>query len=360
MMATSTLTAWEEAKATLRADEAFDRILGPPDGRKGERSSKRRWWCCPLHADGNPSFCQAAGEWTAHCFGCSWHGDVLDLAQALNPGWTFGDAVRFLTGDQPAPASARPVPRPAKKGPAADDGPPSMLDTMEALSLVCQAEEALWTDAGAEALAYLYSRGLSDDTIRRARLGWTPALPLKGRPEGIVIPWVADDQIEAVNLRQPEGRRPKYRKVYHASPSIYPDPDAIEPGRPLVIVEGELDALLVQQELGEVAAVATLGGASVKPSAEVLSVLLMASPWVIAVDNDEAGDERARKWAFLGRRSRRVVPPEKDWTDCHAGGWSRIRYHLGRELAMGQTREELEALRWGQDVPDGVETEAVA
>ncbi len=36
------------------------------------------------------------------------------------------------------------------------------------------AEQRLWTPEGAEALVYLQGRGLNPESIRQARLGWTP------------------------------------------------------------------------------------------------------------------------------------------------------------------------------------------
>ena len=49
------------------------------------RASGNEWVaCCPFHADKTPSFTiyrSDGGGWRAHCFGCGWHGDVLDLVQ---------------------------------------------------------------------------------------------------------------------------------------------------------------------------------------------------------------------------------------------------------------------------------------
>ena len=54
--------------------------------------------------------------------------------------------------------------------------------------LVASAREALWGVGGAEALAYLRSRGLRYATIREARLGWHPG-SLEWPYRGITIPW---------------------------------------------------------------------------------------------------------------------------------------------------------------------------
>jgi DNA primase len=231
-----------------------------------------------------------------------------------------------------------------------------MLDALEAIPLVEIAQEALWAPAGRSALDYLRGRGLSDETIAEARLGWTPRLPLKGAPEGITIPWFSDGQVTAINLRQPEGRKPKYRKVYQSSPTIYPDPEAVQPGRPVVVVEGELDALLVGQELaGFGVPVVTSGSASSGPNFEIVADLLAADHWIIAVDNDEAGERLAEKWAELSPgRTVRVRIPSKDWTDLHSGGFSRIRYHLGGVLDLQQPLQEPWSDGTGEDEPAGV------
>ena len=57
----------------------------------------------------------------------------------------------------------------------------------------------------------------------------------------------------------PRGSEPKYAEAFRDRPAIYPAPAVVRPGKPLVIVEGEFDALLLGQELGDLAAVVTLG-----------------------------------------------------------------------------------------------------
>ena len=135
---------------------------------------------------------------------------------------------------------------------------------------------------------------------------------------GVVIPWLDGDRLALVKIRQPEGREPKYVEAYRDRPRIFPDPAAIEPGRPLVICEGELDALLLGQALGELAAVVTLGSASSRPDPSTLGVMLAAAPWFIATDADEAGDKAASEWPA---RAIRVRPPKgKDWTEVAQAG----------------------------------------
>jgi hypothetical protein len=154
---------------------------------------------------------------------------------------------------------------------------------------------------------------------------------------GIVIPCFEGQRLALVKIRQPEGVKPKYAEAFRDRPALFPSLAVIQPGRPLIIAEGEFDALLLAQQIPE-ASVITLGSASARPAPSFLSRMLAASPWFIATDNDTAGDKGAIKWPA---RSIRVRPPEgdKDWTEVHAGGFSRIRYHWGRYLHMSMPLE---------------------
>jgi hypothetical protein len=112
--------------------------------------------------------------------------------------------------------------------------PPSVLPEADALALVDAAAARLWTPEGADALAYLHGRGLTDTTIGTARLGVAPPLALPGRPRGVVIPWLLGDRPALVKLRQPAGVKPKYREIFRDPARLvcYPGPHVMQPGRP--------------------------------------------------------------------------------------------------------------------------------
>jgi hypothetical protein len=111
---------------------------------------------------------------------------------------------------------------------------------------------------------------------------------------------------------------------------IYPGVSAIAPGSPLVVVEGEFDALLLGQELSGLASVVTFGSASgnAKPSGAARARRLAASRWYLGFDADAAGDRSAEGWPASARRVR--PPSAKDWTDVKANGvdlrrwWSEV------------------------------------
>jgi hypothetical protein len=233
------------------------------------------------------------------------------------------------------------------------------------LALVNDAAARLWSPAGAEALAYLTGpRCLFPETIRTARLGWTPGVSVPTRDGdrfyravGWVIPWLNVDQLALVKIRQPDGRQPKYVEAfrYPDRVSCYPGAQRIDPGRPLIVVEGELDALCLAEALGGLAAVVTLGSASARPTPRILGRMLAAAPWFVATDQDQAGDKAAEGWP---KSARRIRPPGafKDWTEAAAAGMNLRRWWSevlgGNPSPQLFTWDELSLWRWGQAVGD--------
>ena len=223
------------------------------------------------------------------CFGCGLYGDAAALVMRLR-NLTFPEAVAFLTGathqgkskraDGTGPLTASDVrARPSTlageiKGEIKSG--PTGLPEADALALVEAATARLWSIEGADALNYLrgLDRCLSAETIRSARLGWTPGVMVPTRDgdrsfraSGIVIPWFAGDRLAVVKLRQPPGRKPKYAEAFRDPSRIvcYPGLEAIKPGRPLIVTEGEFDALALGEAVNGMASVVTLGSASARP-----------------------------------------------------------------------------------------------
>jgi hypothetical protein len=226
----------------------------------------------------------------------------------------------------------------------------------DALALVETAQQDLWSPKGAGALEYLRGRGLEDETIKTAHLGWTPKvwLPYRDRDgywraSGVTIPWIDRDRLALVKIRRVDGSQPRYAEVFRDRPRIFPSPQAIRRGCPLIITEGDFDALLLEQELGDLVAVVTLGSASTPPDADILRIFESATAWYLALDADGAGDKAASKWPA---RVRRVRPPfGKDWTEAHQTGvnlrrWWRDRLR-GIEAPALWTWAELLSWRWG-------------
>jgi hypothetical protein len=160
-------------------------------------------------------------------------------------------------------------------------------------------------------------------------------------------------RLALVKLRRLAGEEPKYVEAFRDRPAIYPGPDVVRIGQPLVITEGEFDALLLAQALGDLAAVVTLGSASAKPDPAILARLLFAAPWYIASDADPAGDRSASWWPARAIRVK-PPPPDKDWTESAQSRVNLRRWWTDRlagiERPARSTWDELARMRWGPAV----------
>ena len=202
-----------------------------------------------------------------------------------------------------------------------------------AQKIVAKAESTLWSDPGGGGSELPDGRG--SRRTRSASLGlgyWLADERVEGiYPDrkvwisrGIVIPWFNGSDVVLINVRRPEGD-PKYLSMRGSHRgSLYPTSSGIIAGKPLLIVEGEFDALLLGQELEGLASVVTLGSAGSKPSARVKNAMLRARPWIVAGDADKAGEKSTNGWLSRSDRCVRVCAPEgwqgldggfREWTE---------------------------------------------
>jgi len=350
---------WPAIKDRIDLAAVATKLLCSP----GKWQGRYLLFLCPFHDDHHPSFQVDPDRQQWRCWSCGIHGDAPELVMKLQ-GVAFPEAARIAAELSGIVAASGRSPRPrqpasptASKPASPPPKEPSGLPVDGASTLVTEAARCLWLPEGTEALAYLHSRCLTDETIHGARLGWTPGVIIPTREgdrcyqaRGVVIPWFDGHHLALVKIRQPGGRKPKYVEAFRDRPALYPGREAIRQGRPLVIPEGEFDALLLGQELRDRAAVVTTGSASVLPDTGSRQAMWAAAPWFLALDADPPGDKAASGWPA---RAIRVRPPDpfNDWTDAARAGvnlrlWWAAR--LGRETLW----HELAALRWGPALND--------
>ncbi len=246
-------------------------------------------------------------------------GDVLDFIMKQY-GLTFPDAVQWAAdyiggaglASQPTQASQRPV----------NNEPPSANWQQITRQELEKSQNYLWSgmpDAN-KALDYLrHKRGLTDDAIRRAGLGYLPSWTQtafcdedgkrKSIPPGVVIPYWIDGILWALRVRcrvgnladalnisedQWPGGEP-YDKYLNFTGSkvrgtLYGADDLIEnPERPVLMVEGETDCILAKQLVGDSMSVITLGPATNSLAPRWQRALNNASRIILALDADTAG-----------------------------------------------------------------------
>lgn len=189
----------------------------------------------------------------------------------------------------------------------------------------------LWGPEGERALTWLRDvRGLTDETITAASLGYNPndeyaeraawGLPPEegehGRPRrvwlprGVVIPWTIRGDLWRVNVRRPltvaqqAAGEAKYVAPTGSGPGLY-WADTLASDWPAVLVEGELDALTLYQHAGGLASPVATGGTGGAQRVKWLAELATCGRVLVAFDNDKAGEDKAGYWLKVLSNARR-------------------------------------------------------
>lgn len=204
-------------------------------------------------------------------------------------------------------------------------------------SFVLYCQEQLKRDRFA--LELLFKRGFSRESIEQFHLGWNPSSLWLNRshwglesdnkklwiPRGLLIPTYGFSVAEPLKLKirrdewQEGDRLPKYVEISGSmqSPGVY----GYAEDKPIVVVESELDAILLQQCAGDFCCCMALGGASKRPDIEGHSLLLKAPAIFFSLDVDAAGALAFRWWSKIYPRMELLPPPiGKSPGDAHLGG----------------------------------------
>ena len=156
--------AWlEELRSRVSLEEVVSEYV--PLKQKG----RRYWGCCPFHNEKTPSFAVNSDTQLYYCFGCHKGGTVIHFVMEMER-MEFMDAVRYLADrahmDVPEVAS-----QPGEARASRDERERMYEANRDAARYF---HSLLWTGEGADALNYLYSRGLNDSDIRHFGLGASP------------------------------------------------------------------------------------------------------------------------------------------------------------------------------------------
>ena len=263
------------------------------------------------------------------CRQCDISGDAIQYLRDFH-GMSFPDAAAKVGKhiDEPVTRKTR---QDAHSTPIA---PPSDTWIMKAEALTTWAHDSLLENEAA--MAWLQTeRGLTRETVERFRLGWIGkdlfdqraawGLPETGRkmliPSGLVIPGPGRIRIRRNN----PGEYGKYYVLPGSSPAPMKIGDPYE--NAAVIVESELDAILLCQEIRRPVFVVATGTTAIRPDSSIAEELVMRlneCPVVlIAMDTDDPGGKAARQWLDeMHNAYRAMIPPElgKDITDAYLRG----------------------------------------
>lgn len=286
-----------------------------------KKAKKRGTYICPLCGNGTGSTgdgmtVDPRGDGQhLKCFKCDFYGDIVELYQREH-GCSTGEAFQGLYdffglqvdgGDR----QQTPRPRPEKQQPPApiSEEPAPELNTDKPLAdytgYYAEARKRLTDPA---AVDYLKQRGISMETAARFWLGYDPA-------------WVSQTAIERLReqgkdwtppatprLIIPAGPHgytarsiqadtdPRFKKMKEGAAGIFGSKALYNSeGRPVFIVEGEIDALSIIEAGAEAAA---LGSTANKGKLlELVKGRKPTGPLIISLDNDEAGKRAAAELA---------------------------------------------------------------
>ena len=133
-------------------------------------------------------------------------------------------------------------------------------------------------------------------------------------PCGITIPWYADQMLWGIKVRRAAGQQ-RYQQVSggNIKGCLYLA-DTIKPGLPLMITEGEFDALIVSQVAHDLVSVASIGSAANKSINPKWFPKFISAPGILLrMDADKAGWEANFQLQSLSMATHNIqVPKGKD------------------------------------------------
>ncbi|OQA07678.1 MAG: DNA primase [Firmicutes bacterium ADurb.Bin373] len=237
----------------------------------------------PAHQENNPSMGLDRVNHQAHCFtiSCGARYDIIDLIKLDNPGLdtagAFEMAYRLYNIDAGGPtADFQPVQNEQKA--------PKYADKIERYAVALK---------GSEGETYLTGRGLSIETMRRFKLGYSPEeynKPLGKPMPSITIPYPGADYYISRPISEKAYDKPK---TSEAGPEpIFNLPALYSGAQAVFIVESQLCAISIEQAGGSAIA---LGGGGLNRLIQQLKAKPTSAALILCLDNDAPGREAVVK-----------------------------------------------------------------
>ena len=147
---------------------------------------------CPFHSEKKPSFFVSPTRQIWHCFGCGKGGDIFGFVKEIE-GVEFGDALRILA--QKAGVELK------RKTPEYVQWKSEREDLYEICELATKFFEKQLEESktGKEAKKYLIGRGITEESIRKWRIGYAPDV-WQGLSDFLISRGYTEEQIKKAGL----------------------------------------------------------------------------------------------------------------------------------------------------------------
>jgi len=280
---------------------------------------------CPACGGRDRFIVRTDGKARYWCRQCSIAGDAIDYLQQFRS-MSYRDAAEYVGKqlDEPATRKTRQDTRSTPIEHQSD------IWLKRADRLITWANENLLSNDAI--LTWLEDeRGLTRETVKRFRLGWIDAdifdqraewgLQDTGKkiliPAGLVIP--GPDRIRIRRSNPGDFGR------YYVLPGSQMDPLTIGTAyeNTAVVVESELDALLLCQEIDRPVYIVATGTAAARPDDDVVEQLLTCPVVLVAFDSDVAGENGSDLWLNRLPNAGRTATPlsfGKDFAEAYLHG----------------------------------------
>jgi DNA primase len=305
-----------------------------PIGRLIETNGHRKALCIS-HLEKNPSM--HVYEYHVHCYGCGFHGDVVDVWAAQKGIDRPNEAALDLAREYN-------VSLPEINAEARQKAEECRQKEADALKMARRAHAAMEENRH-QACEWWEFRGYCADSRQTFLLGSTDFGPI---PPTAIIPFWHRGRVMGLIRRQLDGE-PKY-----ILPKAEEFPGGYRPlfipgplGREIFVVEGYIDALAIAAS--DRSAIA-MGGTEISEAqrAELWKVVPGDATIYILTDDDESGQKAARAWGREFFPRARVCHPSygeaaKDIADTFArDGALKTAEHLDRLMATSRDMIDIE------------------
>lgn len=289
---------------------------------KLQRKGSSYFGLCPFHNEKSPSFSVSPGKQMYYCFGCGAGGNVFTFLMEYE-NFTFVEAVKYLADRA---GVNLPEAEYSKEARAAADLRTQLLEVQKKAAAFYYYQ--LRQEGGRQAMEYLTGRELSEETMKKFGLGYSPKFSgglyryLKGKGYSdsllkesglfniderrgmqdkfwnrVMFPIMdVNNRVIGFGGRVMGDAKPKYlnspeTKIFDKSRNLYGLNAARTSRKPyLIICEGYMDVISMHQA-GFTNAVASLGTALTSGHASLMS--RYTKEVLLTYDSDEAGQRAA-------------------------------------------------------------------